>query len=90
MDAYFGFLAEAEPGESHELALAVGEGVLGVDYWSHAGTSQLPCWEKGETASYLTGESLGCRDVNPWEWEKMLTKSRRCEVDVGVCVVAVF
>ena len=38
-DAYFGFLAEAEPGESHELALAVGEGVLGIDDGSHAGTS---------------------------------------------------
>ena len=34
--AYFGFLAEAEPGVSHELALAVGEGVLGVDGGSHA------------------------------------------------------
>jgi hypothetical protein len=40
-DTYFGFLAEAEPGESHELALAVGEGVLGVDNRSHAGMGQL-------------------------------------------------
>lgn len=38
-DAYFGFLAEAEPGESHELALAVGEGVLGVVDGCHAGTN---------------------------------------------------
>lgn len=38
-DAYFGFLAEAEPGVSHELALAVGEGVLRVDNGCHAGTS---------------------------------------------------
>ena len=37
MDAYFGLLAEAEPGESHELAFAVGEVV--VDDGSHAGTS---------------------------------------------------
>lgn len=36
-DAYLGFLAEAEPGESHELALAVGEGVLGTDDGCHAG-----------------------------------------------------
>jgi hypothetical protein len=34
---YLWLLAEAEPGESHELAFAVGEGVLGVDGWSHAG-----------------------------------------------------
>lgn len=38
-DAYFGFLAEAEPCVSHELALAVGEGVLGIDDGCHAGTS---------------------------------------------------
>lgn len=37
-DAHFGFLAEAEPGESHELALAVGEGVLGIDRGCHSGT----------------------------------------------------
>jgi hypothetical protein len=35
--AYFGFLAEAEPGESHKLALAVGELVLGVEGGAHAG-----------------------------------------------------
>jgi hypothetical protein len=35
-DVYLGFLAEAEPGESHELALAIGEGVLGIDDGSHA------------------------------------------------------
>ena len=38
-DAYFRLFAEAEPGESHELALAVGEGVLGIDDGSHAGTN---------------------------------------------------
>lgn len=42
-NAYFGFLAEAEPGESHELALAVGESVLGVEGGSHAGKGQLMC-----------------------------------------------
>jgi hypothetical protein len=35
--AYFRLLAEAQPGQSHELALAVGEGVLRVDDGSHAG-----------------------------------------------------
>lgn len=34
---YLWFFAEAEPGESHELALAVGQGILGVDDGSHAG-----------------------------------------------------
>ena len=32
-DAYFGFLAEAEPGEGHELLLTLGEFVFGI----HAG-----------------------------------------------------
>ena len=35
-DAYFWFLAEAQPGESHELTLTIGEGVLGIDNGSHA------------------------------------------------------
>jgi hypothetical protein len=34
---YLWLFAEAEPGESHELSLAVGEGVLGIDGASHAG-----------------------------------------------------
>jgi hypothetical protein len=34
---YLWLLAEAEPGEGHELAFAVGEGVFGVDGGSHAG-----------------------------------------------------
>ena len=38
-DAYLWLFAEAEPGESHELALAIGEGVLGIDDGCHSGTS---------------------------------------------------
>lgn len=34
---YLGFLGEAEPGESHELFLTLGEGVLGVGVGRHAG-----------------------------------------------------
>jgi len=31
--AYFRFLVEAEPGEGHELLLALGEFVLGIHAW---------------------------------------------------------
>lgn len=34
---YLWLFAEAQPGESHELSFAVGEGVLGVGEGSHAG-----------------------------------------------------
>lgn len=65
--AYFGLLAEAEPGESHELALTVGQGVLGIDDGCHAGTDQSMCRE-GRYGNILDGKFLECRADNVDGW----------------------
>ena len=63
-DTYFGFLAEAEPGESHELALAVGELVLGIDGGGHAGRGLVDVSGRSRREdTYLTG-LFECRDLN--------------------------
>lgn len=94
-DAYFGFLAEAEPGVSHELAFAVGEGFLGVDGGSHAGTEELVdvSGKEGKTDTYLVGvfgdvEVLICDGGRKcgqsledveWVWKCVLSQCCNCQ-----------
>lgn len=88
-DAYFGFLAEAEPGESHELALAVGELVLGVDSGSHAGRGLVDASGRGRQAdAYLTGVvwMSGCQWVRVGEdVDKVLKMWSGCGSALSQC-----
>ena len=83
---YLWFLGEAEPGESHELFLALGEGVLGVGVGGHAG-GEVSCeaTKSGKRRVELTCLLLcGCGVECELEWHRMWCGCVRANVDVCV------
>lgn len=83
---YLGFLGEAEPGESHELFLALGEGVLGVGVRSHAGgTVSCEATKSEKRRMELTCLPLyGCGVECGLKWHRMWCGCVRANVDVCV------
>jgi hypothetical protein len=78
--AYLWLLAEAEPGEGHELLLALGEFVLGIHAEDVLGDCRfVRGWESvPDQCERDCGPKLGS--------ENLQTLSLGCVVDVDVCV----